>query len=156
MTKIRPVHTAKHALTRALEILPISAYAEKLGISTALLYKFSDPDEDGKEISVQRALVIDALAFAAVGVAPFRDLFEDHIDDAERAQAESLKDMVLQSQASLGNLSGALVGALSPDSENGSSLSQGEMAEILSSVHKLRDLLDDISSRIMQSSQARG
>lgn len=154
MNKIRPLYTAKYALQRALEILPIAAFADRLGVSSGLIYKMSDPDIE-KEISVERALIIDQMCHAAQGVAPFRDVFVSQVKQSA-ASSGSIKESMLTTQSALGGLAGAVLNALSDASEGGQRLTPRELQSIMISVEELKQEVDRIERAVIEASKKTG
>lgn len=135
MNKIRPIQTSQYALERALGVQPIGVIAEMLGISSGLVYKMSDPDTE-KEISVKRALMVDRLCFEKNGIAPFSDIFSAQLN--KDPIEGSVKENVLYAQASLGELAGQVVAALSAASDGGEEITSQELQAILTAVEILK------------------
>lgn len=146
--KPRQPLTAEWGLERAIALIGIAAAAAAGGKSESLARKWADPDAD-EQIHLFRAMAIDAACMQATGEAPIADVMAraasavhfapDHVD---------LVDVMLESTSAIGRLSETVRQARAPTGPGGHRITNGEGAKIVSHVHVLRRMLDDIEASV--------
>ncbi|TNF19164.1 MAG: hypothetical protein EP318_15525 [Rhodobacteraceae bacterium] len=80
----------------------------------------------------------------ALGEYPLTRWMHDRTERAAPTSGAGLKALLADSSLANGAAHAALIRALSPDSPSGENLSQGERAEVLSSMRHARDVLDGL------------
>lgn len=149
MTKIRPLQTAAYAMTRAMDLVSPSRLARELGMdSPSLLYKYADPDEETRQINVDRALEVDRACHDAVGISPFLEIFRANVRGGP-TQSGQLKDRVMDVQTGLGQLAAVVRAALDPASHGGSAITAVERDEIMLQVEGLKRVIFDIEKQMI-------
>lgn len=153
MSKLRLAGTSEYAMRRAMKLVPLSLIADAVEHSEGYVYKWSDRDSE-KKISFEKALIIDDLCFAMVGVAPFYDVLKTNFEmNTMPLTRVPLKETVMQCQVALGGFAARILSATAPNSEGGARVSAMEQQEIMTAIENMRRQLNEAERSVIKARQ---